>query len=93
MLAGHGTGACSSCSARGLQGKTLGIVGLGQIGQATARRARAFGMQIVYSDRRRADVTVEAELDARFLEDLDELLADCGRRLAALPAQSPRRGT
>jgi glyoxylate reductase len=57
----------------GLQGKTLGIVGLGQIGAATARRARAFGMRIAYSGRRRADAA-EAELDAAFL-DLDELLA------------------
>ncbi len=48
----------------GLQGKTLGIVGLGQIGTATARRARAFGMQIAYSGRRRADAAVEAELEA-----------------------------
>lgn len=38
----------------GLQGKTLGIVGLGEIGRATARRARALGMRIVYSGRRRA---------------------------------------
>ena len=58
----------------GLQGKTLGIVGLGQIGTATARRARAFGMQIAYSGRRRGDAAVEAELDARFIE-FDELLA------------------
>jgi len=58
----------------GLQGKTLGIVGLGQIGTATARRARAFGMRIVYAGRRRAVAAVEAELDAAFLE-LDELLA------------------
>ena len=58
----------------GLQGKTLGIVGLGQIGTATARRARAFGMAIAYSGRRRADEAVEAELDARFI-DFDELLA------------------
>jgi len=58
----------------GLQGKTLGIVGLGQIGAATARRARAFGMRIVYAGRRRADATVETELDATML-DLDELLA------------------
>ena len=57
-----------------LQGKTLGIVGLGQIGTATARRARAFGMGIAYSGRRRADETVEAELGARFT-DFDELLA------------------
>ena len=56
-----------------LQGKTLGIVGLGKIGQATARRARAFGMEIVYAGRRRAAEDVEAELSARFLP-LDELL-------------------
>jgi glyoxylate reductase len=58
----------------GLQGKTLGIVGLGKIGQATARRARAFGMDVVYAGRRPAPAEVEAELDARFLP-LDELLA------------------
>jgi glyoxylate reductase len=58
----------------GLQGKTLGIVGLGQIGAATARRARAFGMRIAYAGRRRADAGREAELDATML-DLDELLA------------------
>lgn len=58
----------------GLQGKTLGIVGLGQIGAATARRARAFGMRIAYAGRRPADAAVEAELDAAFL-DLDDLLA------------------
>jgi glyoxylate reductase len=57
----------------GIQGKTLGIVGLGQIGQATARRARAFGMEIVYAGRRRSEAAVEAELGARFL-DLAELL-------------------
>ena len=58
----------------GLQGKTLGIVGLGQIGAATARRARAFGMRIAYAGRRRADAAVEKELGAEMLE-LDELLA------------------
>jgi len=58
----------------GLQGKTLGIVGLGKIGQATARRARAFGMDVVYAGRRRAPEEVEAELGARFLP-LEELLA------------------
>ena len=58
----------------GIQGKTLGIVGLGQIGTATARRARAFGMEIVYAGRRRASEALEAELEARFLS-LDELLA------------------
>lgn len=57
-----------------VQGKTLGIVGLGQIGTATARRARAFGMDVVYSGRRAADPALERELGARRV-DLDELLA------------------
>lgn len=57
----------------GLQGRTLGIVGFGGIGQAVARRARAFGMDVVYSGRRRAAAEVEAELGARRLE-LDDLL-------------------
>lgn len=57
----------------GLQGKTLGIVGLGQIGTAVARRARAFGMDIVYTGRRRAAEDVERELSARYLP-LEELL-------------------
>ncbi|PRX47201.1 lactate dehydrogenase-like 2-hydroxyacid dehydrogenase [Prauserella shujinwangii] len=51
----------------GLQGKTLGIVGLGQIGQAVARRALAFGMDIAYTGRRRAPADVERELRARHL--------------------------
>ncbi|MFN8224087.1 MAG: D-glycerate dehydrogenase [Gaiellales bacterium] len=59
--------------ATGIQGKTLGVIGLGQIGTATARRGKAFGMEIVYSGRRRADEALEHELDARYLS-LDELL-------------------
>ncbi|MGO9899297.1 MAG: 2-hydroxyacid dehydrogenase [Solirubrobacteraceae bacterium] len=58
----------------GLQGKTLGIVGLGAIGRATARRARAFGMDVVYAQRAPAPAEVEAELGARRLR-LYELLA------------------
>ena len=58
----------------GLQGKTLGIVGMGGIGQATARRARAFGMDVVYHSRSEIDPQVAEELGARRLE-LDELLA------------------
>jgi glyoxylate reductase len=58
----------------GIQGKTLGIVGLGQIGRATARRARALGMEIVYSGPRRADPVVEAELGAGYLS-FEELLS------------------
>jgi glyoxylate reductase len=58
----------------GIQGRTLGIVGLGQIGQATARRARSFGMSITYAGPRRADPAVEQELQARHLP-IEELLA------------------
>jgi glyoxylate reductase len=58
-----------------LAGKTLGLIGLGAIGRATAQRARAFGMQIVYSAPRRAGAETEAALGgARHLE-LGELLA------------------
>jgi lactate dehydrogenase-like 2-hydroxyacid dehydrogenase len=58
----------------GIQGKRLGVVGLGQIGRATARRARAFGMEIVYTGPRRADAEAEAELDATYIP-FEELLA------------------
>ncbi|MDQ3386784.1 MAG: D-glycerate dehydrogenase [Actinomycetota bacterium] len=53
-------------------GKKLGIVGMGRIGQAVARRAKGFGMEILYHNRSQDEVT-EKELDARYL-DLDELL-------------------
>jgi len=58
----------------GLQGKVLGILGAGRIGVATARRARSFGMEIVYWDRS-ASVGMEAEAGGRRLEQLDSLLA------------------
>ncbi len=57
-----------------LQGKTLGIVGLGAIGQATARRARAFGMEVVYAQREPASTLVEQALGTRRLT-LYQLLA------------------
>ncbi|MGK4595585.1 2-hydroxyacid dehydrogenase [Amycolatopsis sp. w19] len=56
-----------------LQDKTLGIVGLGQIGQAIARRALGFGMRIVYSGRSRAAEDVEKTLGAKYVP-FDELL-------------------
>jgi len=58
----------------GVQGKRLGIVGLGKIGAATARRARASGMEVVYAGRSRAPNALETELDAAFVS-LDDLLA------------------
>ncbi len=53
---------------------TLGIAGLGRIGQAVARRGRGFGMHVIYTDARRASAEVEAALDARFVTK-EELLA------------------
>ena len=58
----------------GIQGKALGIVGLGAIGQAVARRARAFGMEIVYSQRKRALGEIEEELGGARHVPLPELL-------------------
>jgi glyoxylate reductase len=58
----------------GLQGRRLGIVGMGAIGQALARRATAFGMTIAYTNRTAVSPEIEAELGADRL-DLDELLA------------------
>jgi glyoxylate reductase len=56
-------------------GKRLGIIGMGRIGQAVARRARAFGLQIHYHNRRRVPTRVEEELDATYWESLDQMLA------------------
>ena len=56
-------------------GKRLGILGMGRIGQALARRARAFGMSIHYHNRRRVYPDVEKELEATYWESLDQMLA------------------
>jgi glyoxylate reductase len=58
----------------GIQGRRLGIIGMGGIGEALAARARAFGMQVVYHNRRPVAPEIAAHLDAERLE-LDELLA------------------
>ncbi|MBK8208748.1 MAG: D-glycerate dehydrogenase [Rhodospirillales bacterium] len=58
-----------------VSGKRLGIVGMGRIGQAVARRARAFQMSIHYHNRRRVHPDVEMELEATYHESLDQMLA------------------
>jgi glyoxylate reductase len=58
-----------------IAGKKLGILGLGRIGRAVARRARAFGLEIHYHNRRQVHADIEAELGARYWESLDQMLA------------------
>ena len=58
-----------------VNGTTLGIVGMGSIGRAMARRARGFGMNVLYTQRERLAVSVEAKLGATFVGALDDLLA------------------
>jgi len=60
---------------RRIWGKRLGIVGMGRIGSAVARRARAFGMQIHYHNRNRVHEETERELEATYWESLDQMLA------------------
>ena len=56
-------------------GKALGIIGMGQIGSAIARRARGFGIAIHYHNRNRLPATAEQDLGAVFWDSLDQMLA------------------
>jgi glyoxylate reductase len=58
-----------------ITGKRLGIVGMGRIGQALARRARAFGLQVHYHNRRRVAASIEEALEATYWDSLDQMLA------------------
>jgi len=58
-----------------ISGKRLGIIGMGRIGSAVAHRARAFGLQIHYHNRRRVALDIEEALEATYWESLDQMLA------------------
>jgi len=58
-------------------GKKLGIIGMGRIGQAVARRASGFGMSIVYHNRRQLPPAVEETLRASYVADLEQLIREC----------------
>ncbi len=73
---GEWTGwAPSALLGRQLGGKTLGIIGMGRIGQAVAHRARAFGLKVIYHNRHRLPASVETMFNATFLEDRNALIA------------------
>ncbi|MCK5502603.1 MAG: D-glycerate dehydrogenase [Tritonibacter mobilis] len=58
-----------------ITGKRLGIIGMGRIGQAVARRAKPFGLQIHYHNRHKVAPEIEQELEATYWESLDQMLA------------------
>ena len=60
---------------RRITGKRLGIIGMGRIGQALAKRAGAFGLSIHYHNRRRVAVAIEEKLEATYWDSLDQMLA------------------
>ena len=60
---------------RSVGNKRLGIIGMGRIGQAVARRAKAFGMQIHYHNRKKIAPIIEQELEATYWESLDQMLS------------------
>ena len=70
---------------RKLWGKRLGIVGMGRIGQALARRARAFGMQVHYHNRKPVSERIAEELGATYWDDLDQMLS----RMDVISLNSP----
>jgi glyoxylate reductase len=60
---------------RRVRGKKLGIIGMGRVGEAIARRARAFGLSIHYHNRSPINPHIEEELDATYWDSLDQMLA------------------
>lgn len=73
-------------------GKKLGIIGMGRIGRAVARRAKAFGLSIAYHNRHRLPFEVEQELEASWHDDLDALLRECDIVSIHCPLNADSRG-
>jgi glyoxylate reductase len=79
LIANFGNGVdnidVEAATARKITGKRLGIIGMGRIGQALARRAKAFGLQVHYHNRHHVDAAIETELEATYWDSLDQMLA------------------
>ena len=73
-------------------GKKLGIIGMGRIGRAVARRAAAFGLSIAYHNRHRLPFEVEQELHATWHADVDTLLGECDIVSINCPLNADSRG-
>jgi glyoxylate reductase len=65
----------TSMQGRRIYGKRLGIIGMGRIGQAVAKRAKGFGLSIHYHNRQRVHDDIESDLEATYWESLDQMLA------------------
>lgn len=74
-----------------LAGKTLGIVGMGRIGQAVAHRAHAFGLVIAYHNRKRLPEAIERMVGARYVATLDELVGEADILTLHSPANPESR--
>lgn len=82
----------SALLGRRLAGKTLGIIGMGRIGQAVAHRARAFGLDIIYHNRHRLPDAIENMLGARHTDDVNELLSASDIVTLHCPSTNATRG-
>lgn len=90
---GEWTGwAPSGLLGRKLGGKVLGIVGMGRIGQAVAHRARAFGLEVAYTNRKRLPEALERMLGARFVPEIDTLVAEADILTLHCPLTDETRG-
>ncbi|MEA1619485.1 D-glycerate dehydrogenase [Erythrobacter sp. T5W1-R] len=90
---GEWTGwAPSGLLGRKLAGKVLGIIGMGRIGQAVAHRARAFGLEIAYYNRKPLPEALERMLGARYVGEIDALVAEADILTLHCPLSDETRG-